>query len=537
MFRRRPIALLFVVLPALAAAQVQPPRRPAFSVPPATRALLEGRYDDAESLAEKMDARDPFAATVKARVAIARGRYEDAERVLAPVVARLPTSEAALELGLLQRMLGRPDAGITLARVTVLAEGSRDRGELARAARALQALGKFQEANATFRAAAALAPDDPDTNTGWGELFLEKHNKGEALKSFQIALKTDSRWTPALIGSARSLVDENPPAAIGMAKRALEINRASVDAMVFIASQEADSSRFVEAREWLAKALALNPSSLDARSLLAGLAYVQDKRHEFEDEIAKVLAVAPRHGEAYRVVAVMAAHNYRFDEAVELTRRGLTLDDSNPRILADLGAQLLRTGDEPGARVALERSFKIDPFDVATYNMLSLLDTLDTFETIEEGGVILRMHKDEAPVLKEYALPLAQQALRTLGARYEFTPRTDTLIEIFPRHDDFAVRTMGLPGMVGALGVCFGRVVAMDSPKARPPGDFQWEATLWHELAHVITVQMSNQRVPRWLTEGISVFEEKRVRRTGRGRWMCSSPRRSTAARSSSSRT
>jgi tetratricopeptide (TPR) repeat protein len=52
----------------------------------------------------------------------------------------------------------------------------------------------------------------------------------------------------------------------------------------------------------------------------------------------------------------------------------------------------------------------------------------------------------------------------------------------------------------------------MDSPRARPPGEFQWEATLWHELAHVITIQMSNQRIPRWLTEGISVYEEKRAR-------------------------
>src|SRR6185503_13580176 len=86
------------------------------------------------------------------------------------------------------------------------------------------------------------------------------------------------------------------------------------------------------------------------------------------------------------------------------------------------------------------------------------------------------------------------------------------LVEMFPKHDDFAVRTMGLPGMIGALGVCFGQVVAFDSPKARPPGEFSWQATLWHEMAHVITLQMSNNRIPRWLTEGISVFEEQRAR-------------------------
>src|SRR6185295_4654815 len=43
------------------------------------------------------------------------------------------------------------------------------------------------------------------------------------------------------------------------------------------------------------------------------------------------------------------------------------------------------------------------------------------------------------------------------------------------------------------------------------PGSFQWEATLWHELAHVVTIQLSNSRVPRWLTEGISVWDEKKA--------------------------
>ena len=111
--------------------------------------------------------------------------------------------------------------------------------------------------------------------------------------------------------------------------------------------------------------------------------------------------------------------------------------------------------------------------------------------------------------MREYVAPLAQQALATFAKKYDFTPKGPILIEMFPKHDDFAVRTVGLPGMIGALGACFGRVVTLDSPKARPPGDFNWAPTLWHELAHVITLQLSKQRVPRWLTEGISTYEEK----------------------------
>ncbi len=92
--------------------------------------------------------------------------------------------------------------------------------------------------------------------------------------------------------------------------------------------------------------------------------------------------------------------------------------------------------------------------------------------------------------------------------RYGFNPQGPILVEVFPEHDDFAVRTLGLPGLLGALGACFGRVVTLDSPRARPPGTFNWQATLWHEMAHVFTMQLSGYRVPRWLTEGISVYEE-----------------------------
>jgi tetratricopeptide (TPR) repeat protein len=512
--RRVSVSLLFVALVFTALSSygtAQAVRRPPTPLQAATRALLDGRYDEVDATVDKLDLHDPTVAAIKARAAIARGRYQDAEALLRPLAQRAPTSDAALELGLLGRLLGRPDAAAMLEKVATLADASYDAREVARGGRALRALGRFQEANAAYREAAGQAPGDPAIQTAWGELFLEKYNKVEAMKSFQLALQTDSRFVPALMGSARALADDNPPQAVSLAQRVLEINPSSVDAHLFLARQSADADKRDEARESIKKAQTVNGSNPEAFALLAALAYVEDKQGEFDAEVAKALAVAPTYADAYRVPGELTAHAYRFDEAVELARRALKVDEANARTLADLGLYLMRTGDEPAARASLERSFKIDPYDAVTLNLLRLLDSLDTFTTVRDGDLVVRLHKDEAPVLQEYAIPLAHQALTTLSTKYQFTPAGPILIEIFPKHDDFAVRTLGLPGMIGALGACFGRVVTMDSPRAKP-GEFQWEATLWHELAHVVTLQMSNQRLPRWLSEGISVYEEKRAR-------------------------
>ncbi len=224
--------------------------------------------------------------------------------------------------------------------------------------------------------------------------------------------------------------------------------------------------------------------------------------------MAKALAVNPEYGDLYRTVASLAASNYRYDDAVAMARKGVALEPDNPRTQAALGLHLLRVGDERGARRALETAFRADVYDLVTYNLLQMLDALDGFEAIEAGAAVVKLDADEAPALRHYAVPLVKDAMAQMAARYGFEPQGPILVEIFPKHDDFAVRTLGLPGLLGALGACFGRVVTLDSPRARPPGSFNWQATLWHEMAHVFTMQLSKYRVPRWLTEGISVYEE-----------------------------
>lgn len=478
----------------------------------AADALDRGRFDEVHTALAGRDA-DSAAAVLRARAYVAVGKYAEAEKVLQPAVFENPIGDAAVELGLLQRMLGRREGLRTLTLILSRELVTGSASDYVRAGRAAQALNRFKDAEAFFKEADQVAPTSVLVNNAWGELFLEKHDWKNAARSFQASLRTRGEDPTALFGLARAMAEENPPAARKLAAQVLSVNPNQAGARVLLTALALDELKRDDAKAEVQKALAVNPNHFEALSLSAAIAWLEKRTADYDATTAALLKINPTYGEVFRVVGGVAARSYRFDDAAELARRAITVDPTNARAFADLGAHLMRTGDERGARRALETAFRADPYDVVTYNLLGLLDTLDGFATIREGDMVIRLHQDEAAVMREYVPALAREAMAQLSTQWNFTPQGPILIEMFPRHDDFAVRTLGLPGMLGALGACFGKVVTLDSPRARPPGDFNWGATLWHELAHVITLQLSNQRVPRWLTEGISVWEETRARR------------------------
>jgi len=478
----------------------------------AEQAWRAGQYEEIEKLAAAQPA-DAAMVLLRAKSAAAVGDYARAESLLQPLAAKAPGSEAAVELGRLQIYQGKKaEARKTLQLILLAAQDAETVRDFLSASRAARALGQSENAKEYLQDASSIAPDSVEVNTEWGELLLEKYNRAEAVRSYEMALKADADNPVALIGMARALSEDNPPQAVALAQRVLKANPRDVDALLVMAETTIGKDRKPEAKEWLAKARAVNPKSREALALEGAIAYVDGDTETFKAREAETLKIHPADGEYYRMVGSVTAGYYRFDEAVEHVRRAIQVDRENWRAYADLGAHLMRTGDERGARRALETSFRQDPYDVLTYNLLEVLDTLDTFGTVTDRDITMRLAPEEIAVMQEYAPALAREALDTLTKTWEFTPKGPILVEVFPRHDHFAVRTTGLMGMIGALGACFGRVVTMDSPKARQPGEFNWGVTLWHEMAHVFTLQLSDQRIPRWLTEGISVFEEKRAR-------------------------
>ncbi len=471
-----------------------------------------GRFEEIDTVAQAFP-KDESIAVYHALSVAARGDYARAESILKPFAAANPDGDAALETGLLQLAVGRRTEGRQTLTLILMADvRSPTARDYLRAARASRALHRIDDAMSYFRDAIAAAPNDARVNTEWGDLFVEKYENGEAAKSFQIALKADPDYGPALLGLARAMADENPPQAATFAQRALKLNPNDFGAHLLLAEMAIYQDKKADAKASIDRVLNVNPRHLEALSMKAAIAYVEGDTAQYNQTVADALTIHPTYGELHRIVGMITAHYYRFDEAVEHTRKAIALDRENFRAIADLGAQLMRTGDERNARRNLETAFRIDKWDKMTYNLLELLDRLEPFDTVKDGEMIIRLPPDEAPVLKEYVPQLAREALDALSKRWEFTPKGPILIEMFDQHDDFAVRTLGLPGMLGALGACFGRVVTIDSPKARPPGTFNWAETLWHEMAHVITLQLSANRLPRWLSEGTSVYEERRAR-------------------------
>src|SRR5580704_17162093 len=136
-------ALTFVAIMALPArGDAQASRRTTPPLQLAARAFNEGRYAEVEALTDKLDGRDPGVVSLWARAAIAQGRYAQAEAILRPAANKAPASEAALQLGLLQQRLGKSDATAILERVAAAADTATAPVDLARAARAMRALGR-----------------------------------------------------------------------------------------------------------------------------------------------------------------------------------------------------------------------------------------------------------------------------------------------------------------------------------------------------------------------------------------------------------
>ena len=477
---------------------------------------MMGNYQEAMSVVESAIEDDEYASfpllsTQLAEVKRAVGESKEALEILESVVAGLaePPVRTLVQYGSLLDFVGQKQIAFSILDQAVqrynngLVFASED---VAMVALASWLMGNFHDANSLFNEATRANPNNLEAHSLWGDLFLEKYNASDAERSYQEALDINGRYVPALVGMANVVGDERA------LQRALAINPNSIPAMETYGQLLMVNGREEEAQDYFERVLALNPESLKILSVLASQAALEERSADYEGYLAQVESFSPNNPTFLGNVADSFGNNYLFDEAVEFARAAIAADPQYWQGYTVLGSNLIRLGEEEEGKTNLEIGYENDPFNVLTSNMLKVFDTLETYATLESEHFKVHMSENDADVLWPYLEPLLEESWVTLTAKYGFEPEGPILIEVFEKSEDFAVRSVGLPDIGPLVGICFGKVITLISPDTLSAN---WQEIVWHEFMHVITLQMTGNRMPRWLSEGISVYEE----REGRPYW------------------
>ena len=360
-------------------------------------------------------------------------------------------------------------------------------------------------------------PKRRSTYLAIARLGLKHHDMELAAENFRAGLKLFPDDAEFLFGMELARVPlpnaelNEANGILGFVDLALKANPNFSDALLYKAKQETGAKDFMSARKTLDRIFKTNPSHPEGHGLAAAISLINEDVEAAEESLKQALELWPENPAVWSIVGETLAGQYRFSEALVYLKKAASASPDSPDILFELGSNQLRFGELEDGWNNVARSLDLDPYHIGAFNLMTLRDKIATYPVLEKNEVMLRMSPEDMAVFGQRAMDLAVLAKETLSKKYGMKLTRPVMVEMLPEQEDFAIRTFGLPGGESFLGVCFGPLITMTSPRGRL-GRANWEAVLWHEMAHTITLDMSSHRIPRWLSEGISVYEERQAR-------------------------
>lgn len=340
-------------------------------------------------------------------------------------------------------------------------------------------------------------------------LALTKHDAAEAAKATTKAIEIDPENPSARLLAAKAWSSSDSERATSELIKALELNPKHLPSLLFQAQQQIDQQKLSAAAGIFEQIESINPRHPELWAYRAAIANLKGEFKQENEFRKKALEPWKLNPNVDYLIGSILSRQYRFVESVAYQRRSLKMAPEFVPAKQQLAQDLLRLGQtEEGWKVTQEVR-EADSFDVSIFNLTQLKKELDQYATLEFDGFIVRMDRDEAVIYGDAVTQLLSEARRVLTEKYAVELNEPITVEIFTEQADFAIRTFGLPGGEGFLGVCFGNLITANSPSALRETPTNWESVLWHEYCHVITLQKTNNRMPRWLSEGLSVYEER----------------------------
>jgi tetratricopeptide (TPR) repeat protein len=453
------------------------------------------------------------------RALLVLGRYEDSRNAITNALARWPRS---IRLRWLAREVwlanGQPAAAASAVKeikplVAARPWAYRSSPDLVAFGRALLWEGADPKLvlERVYSAAKQMDESLPEVHLARGELALEKSDYALAAEVFQEGLKKLPKDPDLHWGLARAYEPSDRAQMIRSLDAALEHNAQHLPSLLTLADHHIDAENYDEAEKLLDRVRSTNPWHPEAWAYRAVLAHLKSDGSRAQVAREMGLRFWPSNPRVDHLIGLKLSQKYRFAEGARHQRQALQFDPDYLPAKAQLAQDCLRLGEESeGWRLAREVQDQ-DGYNVAACNLVTLQDTLEAFLLLTNQHFQVRMSAREGSLYGTRVLALLEEARTRLSAKYGLEITRPVLVEMFSDQRDFAVRTFGMPENNGFLGVCFGHVITANSPASRPGQRFNWEAMLWHEFCHVITLRLTGNKIPRWLSEGISVYEERQA--------------------------
>lgn len=539
----------------------------AHAAPDALTLLRHGRYAEARQAYERLLVQQPAVAAIGiARCHEAVGSIEEAVRALADGAKREPKSAGLhAEWAALEFERGRYDSAKVHVDAALRADPDQPQArwwlaELHRVA------GRIDDANQaygwliSYYNAQQDSLADPETYRwiGRGAAQYARWNRNSGQFHFLVntlypeAVTRDSTYWPAHLESALLFIEKyNRPDAQDELRAALATNPNAAEAhaaRALIALQEFDLD---SARVAIDRALAINPRLIRAFQLRADVAMLTSGARAAQPALERARELNPvdeetlgrlaaiygvidglREGASPRMAALIGEVEKRNPHcgvfyasmAASLDLLQLLPDAAHYNELAQhrmpqlvdvpghMGMLAMRLGDETRARELLQQAFEIDPYNVRVGNSLKVLDLLQNYGTIETPHFAVRFDRSRDSLLAAQAGRwLEDQVYPEITKIFGYAPPGRTPIEIFSSHGGtsahgwFSTRMVGLPAL-GPVAASTGKMVGLVSPVEGV--DYGWARVMKHEFVHVVNLQQTGFRIPRWYTEGLATAYE-----------------------------
>ena len=387
---------------------------------------------------------DPVDAMLRAALGHHRaGRAAAAAALYERVLQQRPSHADALHLyGVLHAQTGQLETALPLL-TKATRKAPRNAGFVSDLANALNGAGRFDEAEAHYRRAAALDSGNANIRFNLGHALRAAGRPAEAADWLRKALAIQSDHGPALSELGRALLD------LGRAEEAVAAFR---------------------------QAVAADEDSASAHSDLGNALRETGELEEAEASLRRAVTLDPEHAVAHANLGNVLQDLHRADEAEAAYRQAIALDPTHAVAHASLGNALKRLGREDEAVASLEHALELKPENATYQANLGMVH-------VARGDAAAALACFEGAAAQRHGAPLAPDVLAQRGEERPALPVAPFKLQ----HDAEQIRWLCGGGRIdesfGKIAEAYEKILAALPVDAPPEEPLALEAPDWRRIA------------------------------------------------------